>query len=97
MRFAKTEPIMTDNLFSAVLTFSLLIAGTAAIGSEMLNTRPAGATAKAVVTLPPVSIVAHRQAASEFVMLPRVTITGHREAATRVATDNAASESRSVE
>ena len=30
---------MSDNIFSAVLTFSLLAGGTAAIGSEMFGTR----------------------------------------------------------
>ena len=30
---------MSDNIFSAVLTFSLLAAGTAAVGSEMLAPR----------------------------------------------------------
>jgi hypothetical protein len=88
------EPIMTDNFLSAVLTFSLLVAGTAAIGSELFNPRKADMP---VVTLPQVSIVAHRQASADFVMLPAVTITGHRDAATRVAVDTAASESHRVE
>ena len=88
---------MTDNFLSGVLTFSLLVAGTAAIGSEMFNTRQADAVPKPVVTLPRVSIVAHRQASSEFVMLPTVTIIGHRDSATRVAVDTAASESHRVD
>jgi hypothetical protein len=91
------EPIMTDNILSAVLTFGLLIAGTAAIGTEVFNPRQAGAAPMPVVTLPQVSVVAHRQASSEYVMLPAVTITGHRDAATRVAVDTAASESHRVE
>ena len=33
------ESIMSDNILSAVLTFSLLAGGTAAIGSEMFDTR----------------------------------------------------------
>ena len=40
---------MSDNLFSAVLTFSLLAAGTAAVGAEMMATRP---TAKATAACP---------------------------------------------
>jgi hypothetical protein len=49
-----------------------------------------------VVTLPPVTIVAHR-AALEVVTLPRVTITGRRDAATRVAVETQASEPRRVQ
>jgi hypothetical protein len=88
---------MNDNLLSAVLTFSLLLAGTAAIGSELLSPRQAAAATRPVVTLPQVNIVAKRQVASQLVMLPRVTITGHRDPATRVAVGTAASESRRVE
>lgn len=88
---------MIDNIFSAVLTFGLLVAGTAAIGSEMFNTHPVGAAPMRVVTLPTVTIVAHRQSAAEFVMLPAVTITGHREAATRLAAETQASDAHRVE
>jgi hypothetical protein len=77
---------MSDNILSAVLTFSLLAAGTAAIGSEMFNTRqsaPAPAAMK-VVMLPAVTVVGHRDAATQVVMLPAVTVVGHR-APTEVA------------
>lgn len=85
---------MKDNIFSAVLTFGLLAAGTAAIGSEMFNARHDAPAARPVVTLPRVSIVAHRQASADFVMLPAVTITGHRDATTRVAAARASGSSR---
>ena len=87
---------MSDNILSAVLTFSLLAGGTAAIGSEVFGTRPAAEATLQVVTLPPVTIVAHR-AALEVVTLPRVTITGRRDAATRVAVETQASEPRRVQ
>ena len=88
---------MSDNILSAVLTFGLLVGGTAAIGSEMFSTRPAAGQAMEVVTLPTVTIVAHRAAPLEVVTLPRVTITGRRDAATRVAVDTQASEPRRVQ
>lgn len=88
---------MTDNILSAVLTFGLLIAGTAAIGSEMFNTHHTGAAPMKVVTLPTVTIVAHRQSAAEFVMLRAVTITGHRDAATRLAAETQATDAHRVE
>jgi hypothetical protein len=75
---------MTDNILNAVLTFSLLAGGTAAIGSEMFNTRQGDKAAAApTVTLPEVSIVAHR--ATAVVTLPEVTITGRRAAPAAVA------------
>jgi hypothetical protein len=86
------ENIMSDNILSAVLTFSLLAGGTAAIGSEVFKTHQAAKAPAAVVTLPRVTIVAHRSAALDVVMLPRVEITGHRDAATRVALEAEASE-----
>ncbi len=88
---------MTDNILSAVLTFGLLLAGTAAIGSEMFNTHQAGSAPMRVVQLPTVTIVAHRQAPSEFVMLPAVTITGHRDTSTRVAAETQVSDAHRVE
>jgi hypothetical protein len=83
------ENIMSDNILSAVLTFSLLAGGTAAIGSEMFSAR---APQTQVVALPQVTIVAHRTAALEVVTLPQVEITGHRDAATRIAFEAQASE-----
>ena len=78
---------MSDNILSAVLTFSLLAGGTAAIGSEMFNVH---APQTQVVTLPQVTIVARRTAALDVVTLPRVEITGHRDAATRIAFESQA-------
>lgn len=79
---------MTDNILSAVLTFSLLAAGTAAIGSEMVSSRHAAPQrASAVVTLPTVTVVGHRQAAEpKVVTLPTVTVVGHRQAVPDIVT-----------
>ncbi len=85
---------MSDNILSAVLTFSLLAGGTAAIGSEMFKAR---SPQPQVVTLPQVTIVAHRTAALEVVTLPAVEITGHRDAATRIAFEGQASEPQRVQ
>ena len=86
---------MSDNILSAVLTFSLLAGGTAAIGSEMFNTR---ASAQApVVTLPTVTIVAHRAAPLQVVTLPTVVIIGRHDAATRIALEDKASEPQRVQ
>ncbi len=69
---------MTDNIFTAVLTFGLLVAGTAAVGTEMFNVRQGTVAAvQQVVMLPAVTITGHRTP-TEVVMLPAVTITGHR-------------------
>jgi hypothetical protein len=92
---------MSDNILSAVLTFSLLAAGTAAVGSEMLKPHHAG-NASAVATLPTVTVVGKRVAAAdvvtlptvvvtgrrELVTLPTVVVTGHREVVTAVAVDD---------
>jgi hypothetical protein len=83
---------MSDHILTAILTFSLLIGGTAAIGTEMFNNRAPQAAAPAVVTLAPVTVVAHRQAALEIVTLPAVTVTGHRSPLTWVASETKASE-----
>jgi hypothetical protein len=90
---------MIDNILSAVLTFSLLIGGAATIGPEMFNDHRADAapTPTPIVTLPQVTIFAHRQTAPEVVVLPAVTITGHRDAATRLAVQTQASEPYRVE
>lgn len=88
---------MSDNILTAVLTFSLLAGGTAAIGSEMFNTRGPAKAPTAVVTMPQVTITAHREARRDVVMLPEVTITGRRDPATRVAVESEASEPRRVE
>jgi len=75
---------MSDNILSAVLTFSLLAAGTAAIGSEMFNTRQAAPAPREVVTLPTVTIVAHRAAPTDVVTLPAVRVVAHRTAPAQV-------------
>jgi hypothetical protein len=90
---AHREPAMTENLFSAVLTFSLLAGGTIAFGSEMLAPQRVAAAPAAVATLPRVMIVGKRIAANDAVLLPTVVITG-RPARTEVAIDDTAAEPR---
>ena len=80
---------MSDNILSAVLTFSLMAGGTVAIGSEMFNSHPVAAPTTSV-TLAPVTIIGHRAsvvAVADVVTLPTVTIIGHRELRTEVAVD----------
>ena len=84
---------MSDNLFSAVLTFSLLAAGTAAIGAEMMGPRHAAKTT-AVCALPQVTVVGKRVAAADTVTLPTVVVTGRRLVDTQVAVGDSARESR---
>jgi len=83
---------MSDNLFSAVLTFSLLAAGTIAVGSEMVAPRP-GVTTAAAATLPTVTVVGKRVAAADAVTLPTVVVTGRRPA-TAVAIEDTGRETR---
>ena len=87
---------MSDNILSAILTFSLLAAGTAAIGSEMFETRHTAKAATPVVVMPKVMITAQRAAPAEVVTMPMVMITGRREAVT-VAVETRASETPRVE
>jgi hypothetical protein len=54
---------MIDRIFSALLTFCLLAGGTVAIGSALFD-EPATAATTATITLPAVTIVGHRDAAS---------------------------------
>ena len=84
---------MSDNIFSAVLTFSLLAAGTIAVGSEMVAPRQA-AKASAVAMLPTVTVVGKRVAVADAVTLPTVVVTGHRPVVTAVATDDTGRASR---
>ena len=70
---------MSDNILTAVLTFSLLAGGTAAIGSEVFESRQVALASAPVVVMPQVTITAPR--ASEVVTLPEVTITAHRQPA----------------
>jgi len=76
---------MSDHILSAVLTFSLLAAGTAAIGSEMFGHRHRAAEPTAVASLPAVTVTGHRTAVADAVTLPEVRVTGHRLTATAVA------------
>ena len=84
---------MSESIFSAVLTFSLLAAGTAAVGSEMMKPHRAAAPT-AVATLPAVTVVGKRIAAADAVTLPTVVVTGRRGSVTDVAVDDSARESR---
>ena len=83
---------MSDHIFSAVLTFSLLAAGTVAVGSELLAPRH-DAKAQVVATLPPVTVVGKRVAAADVVTLPAVIVTGRRQV-TAVAIDDTSRDSR---
>jgi hypothetical protein len=101
---------MSDNILSAVLTFSLLAAGTAAVGSEMLAPRHAARVtavatlpaetvigkriALADATLPQVTVIGKRIAAVDAVTLPVVVVTGRRQVATEVAVDDSGRDSR---
>jgi len=86
---------MSDNLFSAVLTFSLLAAGTIAVGSEMVAPRQV-AQASAVAMLPTVTVVGKRApvAVAEAVTLPTVVVTGHRPVVTAAANADTSRDSR---
>jgi uncharacterized membrane protein len=84
---------MSENLFSAVLTFSLLAAGTIAVGSEMVAPRQTG-QASAVAMLPTVTVVGKRVAVADAVTLPTVVVTGHRPVVTAAANDDTGRDSR---
>jgi hypothetical protein len=66
---------MSENIFSAVLTLSLLAGGTVAFGSEALQPRQV-TVAKQTATLPPVTVIGQRMTAT----LPPVTVIGQRVA-----------------
>ena len=76
---------MSENILSAVLTFSLLAAGTAAVGSEMLGSQRHPARTTAIATLPAVTVVGKRIAAADTATLPTVMVTGCRHGETEVA------------
>ena len=79
---------MSDNIFSAVLTFSLMAAGTIAVGSEMMSGHRPAATPSVCVTLDPVTVIGKRPTVVvEAVTLPMVTVTGRRSAWAEVAAD----------
>jgi hypothetical protein len=84
---------MADNLFSAVLTFSLLAAGTIAVGSEMVAPRQAAKT-NAVALLPTVTVVGKRIATADAVTLPTVVVTGQRPVVTAAAIDDTGAAAR---
>ena len=77
---------MSDNILSAVLTFSLLAAGTAAIGSEMFETRQPAKAATPIVVMPQVTVTAQRATPVEVVTMPEVTITAQRAEPNEVVT-----------
>jgi len=78
---------MSEHIFSAVLTFSLLAAGTAAVGSELMTPRHAARTTT-VATLPTVTVVGKRVAIADAVTLPTVVVTGRRPVVTAFAIDD---------
>jgi hypothetical protein len=71
---------MSDNILTAVLTFSLLAGGTAAIGTEMFGSRHVALASAPVVVLPQVTITAPRATSAPVVTMPQVTITAQRAA-----------------
>jgi len=73
---------MSDNIFSAVLTFSLLAAGTIAVGSEMAVPRHA---TQASAAMPTVTVFGKRVVVADAVTLPTVVVTGHRAVLTAAA------------
>ena len=75
-----------DNIFSAVLTFSLMAGGTVAFGADLLRT-PEPKAATQTVTLPNVTVVGKRFADADRVTLPTVTVIGRRVAPTQVAAE----------
>ncbi|MEO6897251.1 MAG: hypothetical protein ABI218_11470 [Caldimonas sp.] len=83
---------MRDNLFSAVLTFGLLAAGTLAVGSELMGgPRSSAAAPTARAALSAVRVVSPRQTAVvDVVTLPRVTVTGRRDGWVALETHEAA-------
>ena len=85
---------MSESIFSAVLTFSLLAGGTAAVGSEMMKPHRAPAAPTAVATLPAVTVVGKRIAAADAVTLPTVVVTGRRGSVADVALDDGGRETR---
>ena len=71
----------TENIFSAVLTLSLLAGGAVAFGSDAASKHAGPAKAEtAVVTLPTVTVVGRRIAPAALAQatLPTVTVVGRR-------------------
>jgi hypothetical protein len=76
---------MSENLFSAVLTFSLLAGGTVAFGSELVQ--PHAPAAKQIATMPAVSVVGKRIASADIVTLPTVVVSGRKCTPTELAAE----------
>ena len=74
---------MSENLFSAILTLGVLAGGTVAFGSELV--RPHSPVAKQVASMPTVSVIGKRIAAS--VTLPTVVVSGRRCTPTELAAE----------
>jgi hypothetical protein len=74
----------TENIFSAILTLSLLAGGAVAFGSEAARTSKAPAKV-ATATLPTVTVIGHCASAVAEATLPTVTVIGRRVAPTAVA------------
>jgi hypothetical protein len=89
----------TENIFSAVLTLSLLAGGAVAFGSDVAAKHVEPAKVETTeVTLPTVTVVGRRAApttvaATQPVMLPTVTVIGRR-AITEVAIETETVEHR---
>ncbi|MGZ8259693.1 MAG: hypothetical protein ACXWUL_03970 [Caldimonas sp.] len=81
-----------ENLFSAVLTFSMLAGGTVAFGSDLLGTKTAPAATQ-TASLPTVTVIGHR-AEPDQVTMPTVTVIGRRTMPTQVAVKTASVEQR---
>jgi hypothetical protein len=74
----------TENIFSAIVTFSLMAGATVAFGADLIQPRQA-AGAKDIVTLPTATVIGKRISANDQVTLPTVTVTGRRAAPIEVA------------
>jgi hypothetical protein len=83
----------TENIFSAVVTFSLMAGATVAFGADLIQPRHATA-ATDVATLPTVTVIGKRIAATDRITLPTVTVVGRRVAPTEVAAETASVEQR---
>jgi hypothetical protein len=74
----------SDNIFSAVVTFSLMAGATVAFGADLIQPRHAPST-NHVATLPTVTVIGKRIAATDQITLPTVTVVGRRVAPTEIA------------
>ena len=81
----------SENLFSAVLTFSLMAGSAIAFGSDLVGTKQAPTAA---ATLPTVTVIGQRTAAADRVTMPTVTVIGRRTAPTELAAETGSVEQR---